>query len=107
MKKVLLAVVISLGIVATTNAAYINGKYPVCMSEDAFDRLSSIIEHNDTAAYEKIMKSDCLFLKEGTPIEKVVSQGWASGVAHVKIYVSGEFYDVWTNTENLKAGKME
>ncbi len=107
MKKVFLIMALSLGIVATANAAYISGDYPVCISENAFDRLHTAASHDDKEAVAKLMQTECLFLKEGFPIEKVVSQGWTSGVAHVKVYVkgSGEIIDVWTNSENLKSGK--
>lgn len=93
--------------VGTAGAAYLGDKYPVCISESAFDRLSAAARHDDLGSIEKIMGSECVFVDDGTEIEKVVSQGWTSGVAHVKVYVSGDFVDLWTNTENLKAGKKE
>ncbi|MEX5485381.1 hypothetical protein IC611_02905 [Proteus mirabilis] len=54
-----------------------------------------------------MLASECTYVKDGTEIEKVVSQGWTSGIAHVKVYVSGNFIDLWTNSENLKSGTKE
>ncbi|MCW4541365.1 hypothetical protein [Providencia sp. 2024EL-00606] len=109
MKKFLLAAVLGLGVITVAKAAYISGDYPVCISEDALDRLHIAASHDDKEAVATLMQTECLFLKEGFPIEKVVSQGWTTGVAHIKVYIkgSGSVIDVWTNKENLKAGKKE
>lgn len=85
----------------TAHAAELNGKYPVCISRDGFERLQAVLKHSDEAAFKKIMSTQCFMPKEGTHVDKVVSRGWTDGVAQVKLYADGELYDVWTNTESL------
>lgn len=104
MKKTLLMCI--LGLISVTNAyavpkLHLQGKYPVCTSEKAFERLQAILQHNDLESFKKIMRTECIMPDEKIEIDKVVSRGWTSGVAHVKIYIEGNLYDVWTNTENV------
>ncbi|WP_225622383.1 hypothetical protein [Musicola keenii] len=95
--------VMTLGVGFNAGAAHLTGDYPVCISEDAFERLSAILRHKDRPAYDKIMKTECTPVKAGLPIDDVVSLGTFSGVAHVKIYAGGRLIDLWTNTENVTA----
>ncbi|ENV4171491.1 hypothetical protein ACNJ8R_004397 [Cronobacter sakazakii] len=111
MKKILIAVLLCFGVLSANQAiaaVTLSGKYPACISANEFERLSSILQHEDQEAFEEIFKTSCFMPKKGVKVDKVVSMGWTSGVAHVKVYVKGNLYDLWTNTENLqseKAGK--
>lgn len=107
MRKNILGMLFALLPIGVANAAYLSNDYPVCISEDSFNRLSAAAKHKDLDAIEKMLASECTYVKDGTEIEKVVSQGWTSGIAHVKVYVSGNFIDLWTNSENLKSGTKE
>ncbi|HEJ0332315.1 TPA: hypothetical protein SLP51_000029 [Klebsiella aerogenes] len=84
-------------------ATSLKGDYPACVSEDEFNRLQSIIQHQDKESLEEIFKTSCLMPKKGLSVDKVESMGWTTGIAHVKVYVKGSLYDLWTNTENLSA----
>lgn len=101
MKKIITAILLS-GCAFASTAAQINGKYPVCISRESFDKLQAILKHGDESAFRKIMKTECFMPQEGMPVEKVVSRGWTDGVAQLKVYADGELYDVWTNTESLQ-----
>ena len=105
MNKLLTAILICSGLLVSGSAfaASLKGDYPACTSEDEFNRLQSIIKHKDKDALAEIFKTSCLMPKKGLSVEKVVSMGWTSGVAHVQVYVKGKIYDLWTNTENLSA----
>ncbi|HGG8739387.1 TPA: hypothetical protein ACJJXK_000912 [Enterobacter asburiae] len=105
MNKLLTAILICSGLLVSGSAlaASLKGDYPACTSEDEFNRLQSIIKHKDKESLEEIFKTSCLMPKKGVSVDKVVSMGWTSGIAHVKVYVKGNLYDLWTNTENLSA----
>lgn len=105
MKKLLTALIISSGLFGAVTAlgASLKGDYPACTSEDEFNRLQSIIQHKDKESLAEIFKTSCFMPKKGVSVDKVVSMGWTSGVAHVKVYVKGSLYDLWTNTENLSS----
>lgn len=100
MKKIITALLL-VGCSFATSATQLNGKYPVCISKEGFDKLQAILKHSDEKAFKKIMTTECFMPKEGAEIEKVVSRGWTDGVAQLKVYADGELYDVWTNTESL------
>ncbi|WP_141399364.1 hypothetical protein [Kosakonia pseudosacchari] len=105
MKKILTALIIFSGLLGSASALAISlkGDYPACISEAEFNRLQSIIQHKDEESMTEIFKTSCLMPKKGLSVDKVVSMGWTSGIAHVKIYVKGNLYDLWTNTENLSS----
>jgi hypothetical protein len=103
MKKIIIASLLTFGLSPAAMSAQLKGDYPACISKDAFERLSAIIQHDDQEALKEISKTECFMPKKGLPIEKVESMGWTSGVAHVKIYASGQLFDLWTNSENLKS----
>ncbi|MEI7064010.1 hypothetical protein WCU84_10105 [Dickeya chrysanthemi] len=98
--KIILAIAI-MGISTPIFATSLKGEYPVCVSEDAFERLIAILEHDDKEALGDILKTECFMPKAGLKVDKVESMGWTSGVSHVKVYFKGKLYDLWTNTENL------
>lgn len=102
MKKLFLLGVFTLGLFTTSAMAMeLKGDYPACISQESFERLSAILQHKDEAAFKKIMTTECFMPKAGVQIDKVVSRGWTSGIAQVKVYLDGNLYDLWTNTENL------
>lgn len=103
MKKIILFALALSGVTTTVFAKGItlNGKYPVCISEASFKRLQAIMTHNDEKSFAKIMANECFMPKAGTEIDDVVSMGWTSGIAQVKVYKDGDLYDLWTNTESL------
>ncbi|HHR4052779.1 TPA: hypothetical protein ACS50C_004754 [Salmonella enterica] len=103
MKKIILLALVLSSITTTAFAAgtTLNGKYPVCISESAFNRLQAILTHKDEKSFAKIMTTECFMPKAGTAVDKVVSTGWTNGIAQVKIYSDGNLYDLWTNTESL------
>ncbi|MCA7001302.1 hypothetical protein [Dickeya solani] len=104
MKKTIKALLIlTLGLGFNAGAVHLTGDYPVCLSEDAFERLSAILKHKDQSAYDKIMKTECTHIKAGLPVDEAVSLGTFSGVAHVKVYAGGRLIDLWTNSENVTA----
>ncbi|EPJ5101265.1 hypothetical protein ACTS35_16795 [Citrobacter freundii] len=105
MKKILTATIVSLGLMgsAAALATSLKGEYHACISEDEFNRMQSIIKHKDQEALAEIFKTSCIMPKKNLSVEKVESMGWTTGVAHVKVYVKGTIYDLWTNTENLQA----
>ncbi|KAB7898052.1 hypothetical protein GA565_19885 [Rouxiella sp. S1S-2] len=104
MKKLVTAGLITMLFSVSASAVHIDGKYPVCITEDAFSRLQAIYKHQDQKAYDEIMSSECLHVTPGLPIERFVSQEWrnGAGVAQVQIYLKGRLYDLWTYTKNLK-----
>jgi len=101
MKKILSTATL-LFISTAASAASLKGDYPACTSENAFEKLQAIIQHKDQGSYKEIMGTECFFPKKDLPVDKIVSMGWTSGVAQVKVYFKGELYDLWTNTENLQ-----
>lgn len=101
MKKLFFLAIFTLGLSTSAMALQLNGNYPVCISQDAFERLTAILKHKDEAAFKKIMTSECFMPEAGIKIDKVVSRGWTNGIAQVKIYTDGKLYDLWTNTESL------
>ncbi|HHX4816132.1 TPA: hypothetical protein ACVBYD_004553 [Yersinia enterocolitica] len=103
MKKRILAAFLIAGFSSSAMAVKLNGKYPVCESADAFERLSAIIQHQDEAAFKQIMQAECFMPKASIPVDKVVTMGITTGVAQVKIYYDGQLFDLWTNSESLKA----
>jgi len=105
MKKLLTALIIYSGLLGSASALAVNlkGDYPACISEDEFNRLQSIIQHKDKESLAEIFKTSCFMPKKGVGVDKVVSMGWTSGIAHIKVYVKGNLYDLWTNTENLSS----
>ncbi|CQD62890.1 hypothetical protein ACTZGB_01310 [Yersinia bercovieri] len=103
MKKRILVALLIAGFSSSAIAVKLNGKYPVCESADAFERLSAIIQHQDEAAFKTIMQTECFMPKVAIPVDKVVTMGITTGVAQVKIYHEGQLFDLWTNSESLKA----
>ncbi len=101
MKKLLWLAIFGFGFSTSAMALQLKGNYPVCVSQDAFERLTAILKHEDKAAFKKIMTSECFMPEAGVKIDKVVSRGWTNGIAQVKVYTDGKLYDLWTNTENL------
>lgn len=98
-KNILVASVILVSF--TSSAAVIKGTFAACTSEQGFERLTTIVQHNDEAALKRIMKTDCFIPRKGLPVDTIVSRGWSTGVAHIKVYNDGDLYDLWTNSENL------
>lgn len=103
MKKRILVALLITGFSSSAIAVKLNGKYPVCESADAFERLSAIIQHQDEASFKTIMQTECFMPKVAIPVDKVVTMGITTGVAQVKIYHEGQLFDLWTNSESLKA----
>lgn len=103
MKKRILVALLIAGFSSSAIAAKLNGKYPVCESADAFERLFAAAKHNDMPAITEIMQTECFMPKAAIPVDKVVSMGVTTGVAQVTIYHNGELFDLWTNSESLKA----
>ncbi|EPB4257486.1 TPA: hypothetical protein ACJIYU_001828 [Yersinia enterocolitica] len=103
MKKRILVALLIAGFVGNTMAATLSGKHPVCTSKDSFERLFAAAKHNDLPAITEIMQTECFMPKAGLPVDKVVSMGVTSGVAQVKVYADGELFDLWANSESLKA----
>ncbi|HHB1471743.1 TPA: hypothetical protein ACOFFI_000292 [Yersinia enterocolitica] len=103
MKKRILVALLIAGFSSGAMAVKLNGKYPVCGSADAFERLSAIALHQDEAAFTEIMQTECFMPKAGLPVDKVVTMGITTGVAQVKVYHDGQLFDLWTNSESLKA----
>ncbi|EBS4105264.1 hypothetical protein ZD86_02250 [Salmonella enterica subsp. enterica] len=103
MKKIILLALVLSGMTTTAFAEgmKLNGKYPVCTSESAFNRLQAIMTHNDEKSFAKIMAHECFMPEAGTEVDNVVSMGWTNGIAQVKVYKDGNLYDLWTNTESL------
>lgn len=105
--KIKIALAASLMLVGlSANAAVLKGTFAACTTEKGFDRLLTIAQHKDEAAFKRIMKTDCFMPKKGLPVDSIVSRGWTTGVAHIKVYNDGNLYDLWTNSENI-ANKVE
>lgn len=104
MKKLSLVGLSALLASMSASAVSLDGKFPVCVSEDAYTRLSAILKHDDQEAFKAIMTSECFMPKDNLPVEKLVSMGeWGNTIAHVKIYHKGKLYDLWTDNRNVKA----
>ncbi|WP_421505296.1 hypothetical protein [Erwinia rhapontici] len=100
MKKIIVAGFAAFAFSASVQAVHLDSKYPVCVSQDSFERLMAIIKHKDRQAFDEIMQSECLMLKRDLPVDKIVSLD--GGVGHVKVYTKGDLLDLWTNSENVK-----
>ncbi|SUH02547.1 Uncharacterised protein [Salmonella enterica subsp. enterica] len=68
MKKILIAVLLCFGVLSANQAiaaVTLSGKYPACISANEFERLSSILQHEDQEAFEEIFKTSCFMPKKG------------------------------------------
>ena len=77
------------------------GKYVVCLSEKAYDEMSTALAKEDTAALKFLEKQGlCFFLKEGLQAS-VLDRDWTGGVK-ARIYVGDSAVVVWGPMEAFK-----